>query len=173
MIRQKQICMNDLKFLPPTLNFFLQILNWKRISEQIMYQNDHLKWKSKFLYIGSKSTKTVISWKIDHFMSVLSYIFPSRSENNKKKFEKKKKNSYRPTLFFSGCNLNNTYFYLTLLEHQMSRSVLGSGFAQAWKLLEFRGFLEKSLKIKSAWKSTGKSLKSLEKSLNSTIFCRT
>ena len=33
--------------------------------------------------------------------------------------------------------------------------------------------LEKSLKIKSALKSTGKSLKSLEKSLNSTIFCRT
>ena len=30
-------------------------------------------------------------------------------------------------------------------------------------------FLEKSLKIKSALKSTGKSLKSLEKSLNSTI----
>ena len=29
-----------------------------------------------------------------------------------------------------------------------------------------------SLKIKSALKSTGKSLKSLEKSLNSTIFCR-
>ena len=35
------------------------------------------------------------------------------------------------------------------------------------------GFLEKSLKIKSALKSTGKSLKSLEKSLNSTVFCRT
>ena len=31
------------------------------------------------------------------------------------------------------------------------------------------GFLEKSLKIKSALKSTGKSLKSLEKSLNFTI----
>ena len=35
------------------------------------------------------------------------------------------------------------------------------------------GFLEKSLKIESALKSTGKSLKSLEKSLNFTIFCRT
>ena len=33
--------------------------------------------------------------------------------------------------------------------------------------------LEKSLKIKSALKSTVKSLKSLGKSLNSTIFCRT
>ena len=39
--------------------------------------------------------------------------------------------------------------------------------------LNLEGFLEKSLKIKSVLKSTGKSLKSLEKSLNSTIFCRT
>ena len=35
--------------------------------------------------------------------------------------------------------------------------------------LNLEGFLEKALKIKSALKSTGKSLKSLEKSLNSTI----
>ena len=41
------------------------------------------------------------------------------------------------------------------------------------KYLNLEGFLEKSLKFKSALKSTGKSLKSLEKSLNSTIFCRT
>ena len=41
------------------------------------------------------------------------------------------------------------------------------------KYLNLEGFLEKSLKIKSALKSTGKSLKSLEKSLNLTIFCRT
>ena len=41
------------------------------------------------------------------------------------------------------------------------------------KYFNLEGFLEKSLKIKSALKSTGKSLKSLEKSLNSTIFCRT
>ena len=40
------------------------------------------------------------------------------------------------------------------------------------KYLNLEGFLEKSLKIISALKSTGKSLKSLEKSLNSTIFCR-
>ena len=39
--------------------------------------------------------------------------------------------------------------------------------------LNLEGFLEKSLKIKSALKSTGKSLKGLEKSLNSSIFCRT
>ena len=41
------------------------------------------------------------------------------------------------------------------------------------KYLNFEGFFKKSLKIKSAVKSTGKSLKSLEKSLNSTIFSRT
>ena len=41
------------------------------------------------------------------------------------------------------------------------------------KHLDLEGFLEKSLKIKAALKSSGKSLKSLEKSLNSTIFCRT
>ena len=41
------------------------------------------------------------------------------------------------------------------------------------KYLNLEDFLEKFLKIKSALKSTGKSLKSLEKTLNSTIFCRT
>ena len=41
------------------------------------------------------------------------------------------------------------------------------------KYLNLEGFLEKSLKTKSALKSTGKSLKNLEKSLNSAIFCRT
>ena len=41
------------------------------------------------------------------------------------------------------------------------------------KSLNLEGFLEKSLKIKSALKSTGKSLKGLEKSLNYSIFCRT
>ena len=41
------------------------------------------------------------------------------------------------------------------------------------KYLNLEGFLEKSLKIKSALKGTGKSLKSLEELLNSTIFCRT
>ena len=41
------------------------------------------------------------------------------------------------------------------------------------KYLNKEGFLEKSLKIKYALKSTGKSLKCLEKSLNSSIFCMT
>ena len=41
-----------------------------------------------------------------------------------------------------------------------------TGLKSTWNL---EGCLEKSLKIKSALKSTGKPLKSLEKSLNSTI----
>ena len=41
------------------------------------------------------------------------------------------------------------------------------------KYFNLEGFLEKSLKINSALKSTGKSLKSLQRSLNSTIICRT
>ena len=41
------------------------------------------------------------------------------------------------------------------------------------KYLNSEGLHEKFLKIKSALKSTGKSLKCPEKSLNSTIFCRT
>ena len=40
------------------------------------------------------------------------------------------------------------------------------------KYMNLEGFLEKSLKIKSALNSTGKPLKSLEKSLNSTILRR-
>ena len=39
--------------------------------------------------------------------------------------------------------------------------------------LNLEGFVEKFLKIKSALKSTGKALKSLEKCLDSTIYCRT
>ena len=38
------------------------------------------------------------------------------------------------------------------------------------KYLNLEGFLEMSFKIKSVLKSTGKLLRSLEKSLNSTIF---
>ena len=56
----------------------------------------------------------------------------------------------------------------------ISKSVLLLGIKQGsirlFKYLNLEGFLEKSLKIKSALKSTGKSLKSLEKSLN---FCST
>ena len=41
------------------------------------------------------------------------------------------------------------------------------------KYMNLEGILEKFLKIKSVLKSTGKSLKGLEKSLNLSIFCRT
>ena len=49
----------------------------------------------------------------------------------------------------------------------------GGGYIQGWhrldKYLNLKGLLEKSLKIKSALKSTGKSLRGLEKSLNSRL----
>ena len=51
-------------------------------------------------------------------------------------------------------------------------ATLPQGLHRLERYLNLEGFLEKSLKIKSVLKSTGKSLKSLEKSLNSTIFCR-
>ena len=41
------------------------------------------------------------------------------------------------------------------------------------KYLNLESFLEKSLEIKSALKSPGKSFKGLEKSLISSFFCRT
>ena len=47
--------------------------------------------------------------------------------------------------------------------------LLKQGSHRLEKYLNLEGFLEKSLKIKSALKSTGKSLKGLEKSLNSSI----
>ena len=52
------------------------------------------------------------------------------------------------------------------------QSVCLQGSHRLDKYLNLEGFLEKSLKIKSALKSTAKSLKSLEKFLNSTIVCR-
>ena len=51
--------------------------------------------------------------------------------------------------------------------------MITQGMHRLEKYLNLEGFLEKSLKIKSALKSTGKSFKSPEKSLNSIIFCRT
>ena len=58
--------------------------------------------------------------------------------------------------------------FLTLFSCQK-----GQGSHRLEKYLNLEGFLEKSLKIKFALKSTGKSIKGLEKSWNSTIFCRT
>ena len=55
---------------------------------------------------------------------------------------------------------------------QHKKTCFQQGSHRLKKYLNSKGFLEKSLKIKSALKSTGKSLKSLEKSLNYTIFYR-
>ena len=57
----------------------------------------------------------------------------------------------------------------------MDNNIFGTvqGLYRLEKYSNLEGFLEKSLKIKSALKSTGKLLKSLEKSFNSTILCRT
>ena len=55
-------------------------------------------------------------------------------------------------------------------------SLTANSHCPGWHMLEkylnLEGFLEKSLKIKYALKSTGKSLKGFKKSLNSSIFCR-
>ena len=53
-----------------------------------------------------------------------------------------------------------------------SYEVLIQGSHRLEKYLNLEGFLEKSGKIKYALKSTGKSCKGLEKSLDSSIFCR-
>ena len=54
----------------------------------------------------------------------------------------------------------------------VNSELLRQGLHRLEKYMNLEGFLEKSLKIEYVLKSTGKSLKSLEKSLNSTIFCR-
>ena len=51
--------------------------------------------------------------------------------------------------------------------------IISQGWHRLEKYLNLEGYLEKSLKVNSALKSTGKSLKGLEKSLNSSIFRRT
>ena len=56
--------------------------------------------------------------------------------------------------------------------HPQSGGDIIQGSHRLEKYLNLEGFLVKSLKVKSVLKGTGKSLKSLEKSLNSTIFCR-
>ena len=65
------------------------------------------------------------------------------------------------------------YIYFLKLASAVNFFLLLQGLHRLEKYLNLEGFLEKSLKIKFALKSTGKSPKSLEKSLNSTIFCRT
>ena len=74
-------------------------------------------------------------------------------------------NSYTDTVCIDDVKSINLYTDIVFIDIQGSHMLE--------KYLNLEGFLEKSLKIKYALKSTGKSLKSLEKSLNSTIFCRT
>ena len=62
---------------------------------------------------------------------------------------------------------------LSHIDSQKATVLTSQGSHSLEKYLNLEGFLEKPLKNKSALKSIGKSLKSLEKSLNSTIFCRT
>ena len=75
-----------------------------------------------------------------------------------------------PGLYLSNY-ISGTYTINTAYKH--FPSALKQGSHRLEKYLNLEGFLEKSLKIKSALKSTGNSFKSLEKSLNSTIFYRT
>ena len=79
--------------------------------------------------------------------------------------------------FWSGLssNLYSAYASNKSMYEQthLSEPYLLHGSHRLEKYFILKCFLEKSLKIKSAWKNTGKSLKSLETSLNSTIFCRT
>ena len=61
----------------------------------------------------------------------------------------------------------NFYSFFSQKSHLIGS--MGQGSHRLEKYLNLEGFLEKSLKIKSALKSTGKSLKDFEKSFNSTF----
>ena len=61
---------------------------------------------------------------------------------------------------------------LKWLKEDALKDKVGQGSHRLEKYLYLEAFLEKSLKNKYALKSTGKSLKGLEKSLKSSIFCR-
>ena len=63
--------------------------------------------------------------------------------------------------------------FLSFVPEQTDLVIVYQGSHRLEKDLKIGGFLEKSLKTKSALKSTGESLLELEKSLNFTIFCRT
>ena len=70
-------------------------------------------------------------------------------------------------------NLPKNIFYIIKLPpaHLQYVCNISQGLHRLEKYLNLEVFLEKFLKIKSALKSIGKSLKGLEKSLNSLIFC--
>ena len=65
------------------------------------------------------------------------------------------------------------FLFLKSIIARVATCKVSQGSHRLEKYLNLEGFLEKSLKIKHALKITGKSLKNHEKSLNSTIFCRT
>ena len=66
------------------------------------------------------------------------------------------------------------FFHIQFFEYYgRSPAKRGQGLHRLEKYFNLECFLEKSLKIKNALKSTVKSLKGLEKSLNSPIFCKT
>ena len=62
---------------------------------------------------------------------------------------------------------------LTELDMSAMRRLFKQGLHRLEKYLNIECFLEKSMKTKSALKSTGESLQGLEKYLNLTIFCKT
>ena len=96
--------------------FLFQLQNLK----QNTYQNNHLKQKSKFLCIqylvlevkGLK--KTVITLKIDSFISVMSMLIISKQVLILKKKVFKKVVSYIPTLIFQGVTWSTHIFHLAL-----------------------------------------------------------
>ena len=120
-------------FFPPTLNCFLQILKLEensRISFRYSLLTSEFeekiritmtkKWKSTFISMhsvfGSKMIHSrlylqnrpfYIKCDLFHFQAGLNIDYS-------KKKSKKKKVSYLhfPTLIFSGCNLNNTHFFI-------------------------------------------------------------
>ena len=103
-------------------------------------------WILVFLLCSWKIETLFLKWKDQKLQTM-------QLQQNGKKM-KTKKNLY--TTF-----PDTKYFHTSQGSHRLE------------KYLNLEGFLEKSLKIKCALKSTGKSLKCLEKSLNSSIFCRT
>ena len=60
-----------------------------------------------------------------------------------------------------------------ILNNSNHSILIDQGSHRLEKYLNIEGFLEKYLNIKSTLESTGKSLKGLEKSLTSTVLCRT
>ena len=77
------------------------------------------------------------------------------------------------SLFVNFLVVYKLLFQKSILFYTHGRRHYLQGLHRLEKYLNLDGFFEKSLKIKSTLKNTGKSLESLEKSLNSTIFCRT